>query len=119
VVNKIRGVLSCAAVKAPGYGDRRKAMMEDIAVLTGGQFIAEELGLKLETVNVNDLGKAQRVVIDKENTTIIGGAGGKAAIDGRCRPVSPRPVGTGYSALHCRPCGHLQIRFGSGGGIPD
>jgi chaperonin GroEL len=87
VVNKIRGVLSCAAVKAPGYGDRRKAMMEDIAVLTGGQFIAEELGLKLETVNVNDLGKAQRVVIDKENTTIIGGAGGKAAIESRCREL--------------------------------
>lgn len=87
VVNKIRGVLACAAVKAPGYGDRRKAMMEDIAVLTGGQFIAEELGLKLETVNINELGKAQRVVIDKESTTIIGGAGDKAAIQARCREL--------------------------------
>jgi chaperonin GroEL len=87
VVNKIRGVLACAAVKAPGYGDRRKAMLEDIAVLTGGQFIAEELGLKLETVNLDELGRAQRVVIDKENTTIIGGSGGKTAIDARCREL--------------------------------
>jgi chaperonin GroEL len=87
VVNKIRGVLSCAAIKAPGYGDRRKAMMEDIAVLTGGQFIAEELGLKLEAVKLTDLGKAQRVVIDKENTTIIGGAGGKTAIEARCKEL--------------------------------
>lgn len=87
VVNNIRGVLSCAAIKAPGYGDRRKAMMEDIAVLTGGQFIAEELGLKLETVKLSDLGKAQRVVIDKDNTTIIGGAGGKVAIDARCKEL--------------------------------
>ncbi|MBI3862886.1 MAG: chaperonin GroEL [Planctomycetia bacterium] len=87
VVNRIRGVISCAAVKAPGYGDRRKAIMEDIAILTGGQFIAEELGLKLETVNLNELGKAQRVVIDKDNTTIIGGAGDKAAIQARCREL--------------------------------
>ncbi|MEX2286401.1 MAG: chaperonin GroEL [Planctomycetaceae bacterium] len=87
VVNKLRGVLACAAVKAPGYGDRRKSMMEDIAILTGGQFIAEELGLKLETVTLNDLGKAQRVVIDKENTTIIGGAGAKPAIETRCKEL--------------------------------
>ena len=87
VVNKLRGVLACAAVKAPGYGDRRKSMMEDIAVLTGGQFIAEELGLKLETVTLSDLGKAQRVVIDKENTTIIGGAGAKPAIEARCKEL--------------------------------
>jgi chaperonin GroEL len=87
VVNKLRGVLNCAAVKAPGYGDRRKAIMEDIAILTNGQFIAEELGLKLETVKLADLGKAQRVVIDKENTTIIGGKGGKTAIDGRCKEL--------------------------------
>jgi chaperonin GroEL len=84
VVNKLRGVFSCAAVKAPGYGDRRKAMMEDLATLTGGKFIAEELGLKLENVTINDLGKAQRVVIDKDNTTIIGGAGKKETIQGRC-----------------------------------
>ena len=87
VVNKIRGVLACAAVKAPGYGDRRKAIMADIAVLTGGQFIAEELGLKLETIKLEDLGKAQRVEIDKDNTTIIGGAGGKKAIEARCKEL--------------------------------
>ena len=87
VVNKIRGVLACAAAKAPGYGDRRKAMMEDIAVLTGGQFIAEELGLKLETITLTDLGKAQRVVLDKDNTTIIGGGGGKAAVEARCNDL--------------------------------
>lgn len=87
VVNKLRGILVCAAVKAPGYGDRRKAMMQDIAILTGGQFIAEELGLKLETVGLADLGKAQRVVIDKENTTIIGGGGVKKNIEARCQEL--------------------------------
>jgi chaperonin GroEL len=87
VVNKLRGILTCAAVKAPGYGDRRKAMMEDVAILTKGQFMAEELGLKLETITLNDLGRAQRVVIDKDNTTIIGGAGGKEAIDARCNEL--------------------------------
>lgn len=87
VVNKIRGVLNCAAIKAPGYGDRRKAMMQDVAVLTGGQFIAEELGLKFETITLNDLGRAQRVVIDKDSTTVIGGAGGKPAIDARCQEL--------------------------------
>ncbi|MCE9590872.1 MAG: chaperonin GroEL [Planctomycetes bacterium] len=87
VVNKIRGVLSCAAVKAPGYGDRRKAVMEDIALLTGGQFFAEELGAKIEDVKLESLGRARRVVIDRENTTIIGGAGDKAAIQGRCHDL--------------------------------
>lgn len=87
VVNKLRGVLACAAVKAPGYGDRRKAIMQDMAILTGGQFIAEELGLKLEKITVAELGKAQRVVIDKDNTTIIGGAGKKEAIEGRCQEI--------------------------------
>jgi chaperonin GroEL len=87
VVNKLRGVFSCAAVKAPGYGDRRKAMMEDLAVLTGGKFIAEELGLTLEHIKLTDLGKAQRVVIDKDNTTIIGGTGKKEAIEARCREI--------------------------------
>lgn len=87
VVNKLRGVLSCAAVKAPGYGDRRKAMMEDLAILTGGKFLAEELGLKLESLTIADLGKAQRVVIDKDNTTIIGGAGKKDAIEARCQEI--------------------------------
>ena len=84
VVNKIRGVLPCAAVKAPGFGDRRKAMLEDIAILTGGKLIAEELGLKLENVTVNELGKAKRVVSDRDNTTIIGGGGAKEGIEARC-----------------------------------
>ncbi len=87
VVNKIRGTLNVAAVKAPGFGDRRKAMLQDMAVLTGGQVIAEELGLKLENVTLKDLGKAKRVVIDKDNTTIIDGAGGKKAIEGRCAEI--------------------------------
>ncbi|RYE79576.1 MAG: chaperonin GroEL [Myxococcales bacterium] len=77
VVNKLRGTLNCAAVKAPGFGDRRKEMMKDIAVLTGGQVIAEELGLKLENVTMGDLGRAKRIVVDKDNTTIVDGAGKK------------------------------------------
>ena len=83
VVNKIRGTLHCAAVKAPGFGDRRKAMLEDLAILTGGKMIAEELGLKLEGVTLADLGRAKRVVIDKDNTTVIDGAGKKKDIEGR------------------------------------
>jgi len=84
VVNKLRGTLNVAAVKAPGFGDRRKAMLQDMAILTGGQVIAEELGLKLENVTLKDLGRAKRVVIDKDNTTIIDGAGAKKEIEGRC-----------------------------------
>ncbi len=84
VLNKIRGTLACCAVKAPGFGDRRKAVLQDLAILTGGQLIAEELGLKLENVTEKDLGQAKRVVIDKDNTTIVGGAGAKATITGRC-----------------------------------
>ena len=83
VVNKLRGTLACAAVKAPGFGDRRKEMLKDIAVLTAGQVIAEELGLKLENVTMSDLGKAKRVVIDKDNTTIVDGAGKKEKIQAR------------------------------------
>src|SRR5438445_356641 len=83
VVNRLRGGLKVAAVKAPGFGDRRKAMMEDIAVLTGGQLISEELGMKLESVTVNMLGRAGKVVIDKENTTIVKGAGKKPEIEAR------------------------------------
>lgn len=83
VVNKLRGVLNCTAVKAPGYGDRRKEMMEDIATLTNGRFISEDLGVKLENVSFDDLGKAKTVIIDKENTTIIEGKGQKSAIEGR------------------------------------
>lgn len=87
VLNKLRGVLACAAVKAPGYGDRRKSLLQDIAILTGGQFIAEELGIKLETISLNDLGKARRVVLDKDTTTIIDGGGDKKAIEGRCNDL--------------------------------
>jgi chaperonin GroEL len=83
VVNKLRGTLNCAAVKAPGFGDRRKEMLKDIAILTGGQVIAEELGLKLENVTISDLGQAKRVKIDKDNTTIVDGAGQKDKIKGR------------------------------------
>jgi len=83
VVNKLRGTLKIAAVKAPGFGDRRKAMLEDIAILTGGKFICEELGHKLEDVTVEDLGKAQKIVINKEDTTIIEGAGKKEEIEAR------------------------------------
>jgi len=87
VVNKIRGTLAAACVKAPGFGDRRKAMLQDMAVLTGGQLIAEELGLKLENVTLKDLGRAKKVVIDKDNTTIIDGAGAKKDIEGRVNEI--------------------------------
>jgi chaperonin GroEL len=83
VVNKLRGTLTCCTVKAPGYGDRRKAMMEDIAILTGGEFISEDIGLKLEKVTLNQLGRAKRVTIDKENTTIVEGTGNRPAINAR------------------------------------
>src|SRR5207249_6474144 len=84
VVNKLRGGLKVVAVKAPGFGDRRKSMLEDLAVLTGGQVISEDLGIKLENVTLDMLGTAKKVRIDKESTTIIGGAGKKTDIDGRC-----------------------------------
>jgi chaperonin GroEL len=87
VVNKLRGTLHCAAVKAPGFGDRRNAMLQDLAVLTGGQVIAEELGLKLENVTAKDLGRAKKVVIDKDDTTIVEGAGSKQDIEGRCNEI--------------------------------
>ena len=87
VVNKLRGTLTCCAVKAPGYGDRRKAMLDDIAVLTGGKSITEDLGLKLENVSLDDLGKAKRIRIDKDNTTIVEGAGKTDAIQGRIKQI--------------------------------
>jgi chaperonin GroEL len=87
VVNKIRGSLKCAAVKAPGFGDRRKEMLEDIGILTGGRVLTEEIGIKLEALSIEDLGRATRVVVDKDNTTIIGGAGDKARIDGRKQQI--------------------------------
>ena len=87
VVNKLRGTLKCAAVKAPGFGDRRKAMLEDIAVLTGGQMISEEMGVKLESITLKDLGRAKRITIDKDNTTIVEGAGDSKAIEGRVKQI--------------------------------
>ena len=87
VVNKLRGTLNCAAVKAPGFGDRRKAMLEDISILTGGKAIMEDIGIKLEGVRLEDLGRAKRVTIDKDNTTIIDGAGDAAGIEGRIKQL--------------------------------
>ena len=87
VVNKLRGTLNVAAVKAPGFGDRRKAMLEDIAVLTGGQVITEDLGIKLENVTVNDLGTCKRIVVDKDNTTIVDGAGDKEKLAARVKQI--------------------------------
>jgi chaperonin GroEL len=87
VVNKIRGTLQACAVKAPGFGDRRKAMLQDIAVLTGGQVVSEDLGIKLENISLKDLGKAKRVVIDKDNTTIVDGAGTKKDLEGRVKQI--------------------------------
>ena len=87
VVNKLRGTLQCAAVKAPGFGDRRKAMLEDIAILTGGKAITEDLGIKLENVKIEDLGRAKKVTIDKDNTTIVEGAGKPSEIEGRVKQI--------------------------------
>jgi chaperonin GroEL len=87
VVNKIRGTLKCVSVKAPGFGDRRKAMLEDIAILTDGKMIAEELGIKLENVALKDLGRAKKVIVDKDNTTVVEGAGKKSAIEGRITQI--------------------------------
>jgi len=87
VVNKLRGILSCAAVKAPGFGDRRKAMLQDMSILAGGQLISEELGMKLDKVEMESLGTCKRVVIDNESTTIVGGAGAKGAVEARCNEL--------------------------------
>ncbi len=87
VVNKLRGTLKCSAVKAPGFGDRRKAMLEDIAILTGGRAISEDLGIKLENITINDLGSAKRVTIDKDNTTIVEGGGSRDALEGRVKQI--------------------------------
>jgi chaperonin GroEL len=87
VVNKLRGTLQCAAVKAPGFGDRRKAMLEDIGILTSGKAITEDLGVKLENVKVDEMGSAKKVTIDKDNTTIIAGAGKSSEVEGRIRQL--------------------------------
>ena len=92
VVNRLRGVLMNVAVKAPGFGDRRKAMLQDVAIVTGGQLIAQELGIRLENVTIEQLGRATRVVVDREHTTIIGGQGDKAAIEGRCQELRTQIV---------------------------
>jgi chaperonin GroEL len=86
-VNKLRGTLQCAAVKAPGFGDRRKAMLEDIAILTGGKAVTEDLGIKLENVKMEDLGRAKKITIDKDNTTIVEGAGKSSEIEGRVKQI--------------------------------
>jgi len=87
VVNKLRGTLKCCAVKAPGFGDRRKAMLEDLAILTGGKVISEDLGIKLENIKVNDLGQAKRITVDKDNTTVVDGAGDKDDIEARVKQI--------------------------------
>jgi len=87
VVNKLRGTLNVAAVKAPGFGDRRKAMLEDIAILTGGQVVSEDLGIKLENIALTDLGQAKRITIDKDNTTIVDGAGSRSGLEGRVKQI--------------------------------
>ncbi len=90
VVNKLRGTLQVAAVKAPGFGDRRKAMLEDIAILTGGQVVSEDLGIKLENLTVQDLGTAKRITIDKDNTTVVDGGGSRSGLEGRVKQIRPR-----------------------------
>jgi chaperonin GroEL len=87
VVNRLRGTLKCAAVKAPGFGDRRKAILQDIAILTGGQVVSEDLGIKLENITLNDLGTAKRITIDKDNTTIVDGGGDRGALEGRVKQL--------------------------------
>jgi chaperonin GroEL len=94
VVNRLRGVFVPAAVKAPGFGDRRKAMLQDVAIVTGGQLVAQELGIRLENVKLEQLGRASRVVIDREHTTIIGGKGDKRAIEGRCQELRTQIAAT-------------------------
>jgi chaperonin GroEL len=87
VVNRLRGTLQCVAVKAPGFGDRRKAMLEDMAILTGGQVISEDLGIKLENITLKDLGGAKRITVDKDNTTIVDGKGTRTALEGRVKQI--------------------------------
>src|SRR5205823_3020887 len=95
VVNKLRGTFSAVAVKAPGFGDRRKRMLEDIAILTGGEVITEEMGLKLENTKLSQLGRARKIVVDKDSTTIIGGAGDSDAIKARVKQLRQEIAGVG------------------------
>ena len=115
VVNKLRGGLKVAAVKAPGFGDRRKAMLEDIAILTGGQAICEDLGIKLDKVTMNMLGRAKKVMIDKENTTIVNGAGKKptskhASPRSRRRSKRPPPTTIRRSCKNASPSSRAALR---------
>src|SRR5437867_28731 len=112
VVNKLRGTLQAAAVKAPGFGDRRKAMLDDIAILTGGKAITEDLGLKLESIKIEDLGQAKKITIDKDNTTIIEGAGTSTAIEGRGKQLRAQVEDTTSDYDREK----LQERIGKGGG---
>jgi len=108
VVNKLRGTLNCCAVKAPGFGDRRKAMLEDIAILTGGKCITEDLGIKLENLELSDLGRAKSIVVDKENTTIVEGYGKSSEIQGRINQIrrqsrKPPPITTARNSRNAWP----------------
>jgi chaperonin GroEL len=104
VINKLRGTLQTLAVKAPGFSDRRKAMLEDIAVLTGGQVISEEVGLKLENVNITILGQARRVTANKDNTTIVEGKGSQDAIEARMKPIRAQIEDTTTATSTARSC---------------
>src|ERR1700749_4547904 len=118
VVNKLRGGLKVVAVKAPGFGDRRKAMLEDIAILTGGTVISEDLGIKLENVKLADLGKAKKILIEKENTTIVEGAGKKNDIQGRCGQIRAQIEETTSDYDREKLQERLAKLAGGGGGIP-
>src|SRR2546426_3085951 len=117
VVNKLRGTLKATAVKAPGFGDRRKAMLEDIAILTGGKAITEDLGIKLENIKLEDLGKAKKIVVDKDNTTIIEGAGTKKAIEGRVKQLRAQIEDTTSEYDREKLQERLAKTGGGGGGI--
>ena len=109
VVNKLRGTLQVAAVKAPGFGDRRKAMLEDIAILTGGQVVSEDLGIKLENLTAQDLGRAKRISIDKDNTTIVDGAGSRSALEGRVKQIRAQIDETGNGPGGMLICSWLKV----------
>ena len=117
VVNKLRGGLKVAAVKAPGFGDRRKAMLEDIAVLTAGQVISEDLGIKLENVTLDMLDRAKRVKIEKENTTIVDGSGKKDDIQGRCAQIKAQKYVNWLAKTYIQRKGKRGDQFGNANGL--
>jgi chaperonin GroEL len=114
VVNKLRGTLRCAADKAPGFEDRRKAILEDIAVLTGGQVVSEELGVKLENITLKDLGTAKRITVDKDNTTIVDGGGDRKALEGRVKQIRVQIEETtsdyDREKLQCPECKRTRVK---------